>query len=151
MKRITILTLALAFTLGTVMAPEAGAGWLKKDGPKRTEKPEWMKKPQRYDGPAMSFHSGILQQDGWSGWKLDEMKIQLAKDCLITTDGAEEGSLDAGRKAIVMGPRFGDTILAWSIRVTKPDFTIGRNVGSEVQLIYSDTNQDCGEIISAPY
>ena len=151
MKRITILTLALVFTLGVTVAPTADAGWLKKDKAKRTEKPEWMKKPQRYDEvPTMSFHSGVLQQDGWTGWKVGETKIQFAKDCLITSDGAETGSLDAGRKAIVMGPKFGDTILAWSVRVIKPEFTVGRTTSAGVQLQYSETNPNCGEVIQSP-
>ena len=150
MKRTAMTTLALAFLIGVIAAPEAGAGWFDKKPPKRTEKPEWMKKPQRYEGPVMSFHSGVLQQDGWSGWKLGETKIQFSKECLITTDGAEEGFLDAGRNAIVMGPKFGDTILAWGVRVTRPDFTLGPSVNSEVQLKASDTSSDCGEVISAP-
>ncbi len=151
MKRITILMLALIFVLGTVAAPGADAGWLNKKKPKRTEKPEWMKQAQRYDKvPTMSFHSGVLQQDGISGWKLGETSIQFAKDCYISTDGVEGGSLDAGRDAVVMGPKFGDTILAWSVRVQKPSFTMGRTVSNEVQLQYSDTNPDCGEVIQAP-
>ncbi|MDX2474781.1 MAG: hypothetical protein QNL91_13860 [Candidatus Krumholzibacteria bacterium] len=151
MKRITVLLLALVMALGVVATPEASAGWFKKDKkPERTEKPDWMKKPQRYEGPRMSFHSGVLQQDGQTGWKLGETSIQFAKDCLITTDGAEGGYLDAGREAIVMGPKFGDTILAWSIRVTQPDYTSGRNQNGDVQLIVSETNPNCGEIVEAP-
>ena len=50
----------------------------------------------------------------------------------------------------VMGPKIGDTILAWSVRVTKPEFTMGRTVDSEVQLQYSNTNSRCGEVIHAP-
>ena len=150
MKTITILTLALVLTIGVVATPQADAGWFKKDKPERTEKPEWMKKPRRFDGPVMSFHSGVLQQDGWTGWKLGETKIQFTKDCFITTDGAEEGYLDAGREAIVMGPKIGDTILAWSVRVLQPDFSMGPNRSSEVQLQPSEADSDCGEIIRAP-
>lgn len=150
MKRITIITLALVFVLGVVAVPSADAGWLKKDKAKRTEKPDWMKKPQRYEGPTMSFHSGVLQQDGWTGWKLGETKIQFAKECLITADGVEGATLDAGREAVIMGPRFGDTILAWSVRVLKPSFAMGRSMNSDVKLQYSETNRDCGEVISAP-
>jgi hypothetical protein len=151
MKRITVLLLALVMALGVVATPEAGAGLFKKDKkPERTEKPDWMKKPQRFEGPRMSFHSGVLQQDGLNGWKLGETTIQLAEDCLITTDGAEEGYLDAGRDAIVMGPQFGDTIVAWSIRVTQPAYMTGRNQSADVRLIVSDTNPDCGEVIGGP-
>ena len=150
MKRFTILMLMAVFAVGVIAAPAADAGWFKKDKPRRTEKPEWMKKPQRYEAPLMDFHAGILQQDGLTGWKLGEMKIQFDRDCLITTDGAEEGYLDAGREAIVMGPRIGDTILAWSVRVSQPGFAIGRTENSDTELKYSDTNHDCGEVIKAP-
>ncbi len=150
MKRFTILMLVTVFALGVVAAPGADAGWFKKDKEKRTEKPEWMKKPQRYEGPVMDFHSGVLQQDGWTGWKLGEVKIQFTKDCRISTDGAEEGYLDAGREAIVMGPQFGDTIMAWSVRVVKPDFGQERRNGPDTQLQYSDVNPACGEVIKAP-
>ncbi len=151
MKRITILMLALVVACGVLSAPNAGAGWFEKKKPQRTEKPEWMTQPQRYEGPRMSFHSGILQQDGWTGWRLGETKIQFTKDCLITTEGASEGFLDAGREAIVMGPKFGDTILAWSVRVAQPEFMVGRNQSSEMRLETSETNPDCGKILEAPH
>lgn len=150
MKRFTIMALVAALALGTLVAPGAEAGWFKKSKPKRTEKPEWMKEPQRYEVPMMDFHSGVLQQDGTSGWKLGDLSIQFDKDCLITTDGAEEAYLAAGRGAIIMGPRVGDTILAWSVRVTRPDFEVSRTVSSDTQLKPSDTNPACGEVIRAP-
>ncbi len=150
MKRITVVTLALVFVIGVFAAPNADAGWFNKKKSDRTEKPDWMKKPKRYDGPVMSFHSGVLQQDGWTGWKLGETKIQFADECLITTDGVAGGVLDAGSNAIIMGPKFGDTILAWSVRVQKPDFMTGRAPNSEVQLKYSESNSNCGEVITAP-
>lgn len=151
MKRTMILMTALVLALGAVSAPDADAGWFNKDKAQRTEKPEWMKKAQRYnDLPTMSFHSGVLQQDGISGWKLGETNVQFAKDCRITTDGVEGASLDAGREAVVMGPKFGDTILAWSVRIQQPEFSVGHTTSSEVQLQYSETNPNCGEVIKAP-
>ncbi len=150
MKRITVLALALVVALGVMNAPDAGAGWLNKKKPKRTEKPEWMAMPKHFDGPKMAFHSGILQQDSFSGWKLGEMKIQFAKNCEITTDGVDRGYLDAGRKAVVMGPRIGDTILAWSVKVAQPDFMAGGRSTEEVELETSEADPNCGEIIRAP-
>lgn len=151
MKRITATLLALIFAFGLGVAPDADAGWRKKDKPKRTEKPEWMKKPHRYgDGPTMSFHSGVLQQDGWTGWKLGETKLQFAKDCVFTGDGAAEGVLDAGRRAFVMGPRVGDTIVAWSVRVGYIEAPIENSDDSNVSVEKSEANPHCGEIKDAP-
>lgn len=152
MKRLTILTLALALAVGALAAPTAEAGLFKKSNKsKRTEKPEWMKQAQRYENtPGMSFASGVLQQDGWTGWKVDETKVRFAKDCDITTDGVEGGELTAGRQAIIMGPRIGDTIVAWSVRVMRPDFTVGGSVSSEIQKVPSDSSPDCGEYARAP-
>jgi hypothetical protein len=151
MKRITITLLVLAFVAGAVATPDAEAGLFKKDKSKRTEKPDWMKKPHRYDNaPRMSFHSGVLQQDGWTGWKLGELKLQLAKDCFITSDGVETGTLDAGRQAFVMGPRVGDTIVAWSVRVNQQWVPESNTYDSNVELKKSEANPNCGEITRGP-
>ena len=151
MKRIIGTGLALALVVGVLGAPHAEAGLFNKKKPKRTEKPEWMKEARRFeDTPKMSFLAGTLQQDGWSGWKVGETTLQFAKDCRFTSGGVEVTDLDPGSEVLVMGPRIGSTILAWSVRVQKPDFMVGRNVSSEAQLVYSEANPDCGEVISAP-
>ncbi len=151
MKRITISMLVLVFAAGLVAAPAADAGWFKKDKAKRTEKPDWMKKPQRYDQmPTMSFHAGTLQQDGWTGWKLGEVKLSFAKDCVITADGSDEGFLDAGRQAFVMGPRVGDTIVAWSVRVGQPPVPIQNTYDAAITVEKSTANPSCGQIVRAP-
>jgi len=151
MKRITVTLLVLIFTAGLIVAPDADAGWLKKDKPKRTEKPDWMKKPHRFENmPTMSFHSGVLEQDGWTGWKLGETKLQFAEDCVIIADGAVDGVLDAGRPAIVMGPKVGDTIVAWSVRISHIEAPIQNTYDSEVSVEKSEANPYCGEIKNAP-
>ncbi len=151
MKRITVAMLALVFAAGLALAPVADAGWFKKDKPKRTEKPEWMKKARRYDNmPTMSFHTGVLEQDGWTGWKLGETKLQFSKDCLITAEGSEEGFLDAGRQAFVMGTKAGDTIVAWSVRVSRIEASVQNSYDSNIKVQKSEANPNCGEIESAP-
>ncbi len=152
MKRTTMILLLLT-GLGGAVAPAATAGMFNrnKDKNERTEMPAWTQVPRRFDTmPTMSFHAGVLQQDGWSGWKLGELKLQLAPDCVIATDGVETGYLDAGRTAVVMGTRTGDTILAWSVSVKKPDYLVASAMDSNVQLKVSETNTHCGEVISAP-
>lgn len=151
MKRFTITLLVLVFVTGVVAVPVTEAGLFKRNKSERTEKPDWMKKPHRYDDlPRMSFHSGILQQDGWTGWKLGELKLQLAKDCFITTNGVETGALDAGRTAFVMGPQIGDTIVAWSVRVDQQWHAESNTYDSNVELKKSETNPNCGEIKRGP-
>lgn len=153
MKRTALITFLLAFAIGAVVAPDASAGMFNKNKgkAKRTEKPEWMKQPRRFDNqPTMAFQTGVLQQDGWTGWTLGDLSLQFTKDCVVMEDGAESGNLTAGRTAVVMGPKFGDTILAWNIRVLKPSFAYPSGPGEGVQIEYSDTNPNCGEIISSP-
>jgi len=150
MKRFTILLLAVSFSLGVLVVPTANAGWRGKDKPQHTEKPEWMKRPQRYEGAPMTFHSGLLQQDGITGWKLGENDIRFTPDCVITSEGAEKGYLATGREAIIMGSKIGTTIFAWSVRVMAPDFSSGNNSDRDIQLKPSTTNPACGEITKAP-
>ena len=150
MKRITVTILTLVIALGLVTASEAGTGWFKKSKAPRTEKPDWMKKARRYENlPAMSFHSGVLRQDGWTGWKLGELKLQLAQDCLITTEGADNGSLRAGRQATVMGPRVGDMIVAWSVRINQASVPAPAMHDANLVLRKSETNPNCGEKVGA--
>lgn len=151
MKRMTVISLVLALAFGAVAAPKADAGWFRKDKSNRTEKPEWMKKARRYNElPAMSFHSGVLQQDGRTGWKLGESKLQFAADCLVTLDGAEGASPEAGRRAVVMGPHVGDTIVAWTVRIAAPTTNADTKYDSNVEIRSSVSNPNCGEIVRAP-
>jgi len=151
MKRFATFGLALVISCGVLAAPHAEAGWFNKKKPNRTEKPEWMKTAQRFDNvPRMSFLAGELKQDGWHGWKVGEVKIQFTKDCKIMLDGEEGASLSSGRSVMVMGPRVGNTIMAWNISMAAPSFTTGRTYNSEVQLLQSAVSSDCGEVISAP-
>jgi len=152
-KRITMSMLFLIGTVGALTAPMAEAGIFNrnKDKDQRTEMPAWTQVPRRFDNmPTMSFHAGVLQQDGWNGWKLGELKLQLSPDCVIATDGQDVGYLDAGRTAIVMGSRQGDTIVAWSVRVKKPEYLVGRANNPNLQLKVSDTNSHCAELVSGP-
>ncbi len=149
MKCTTTILLVLFIAAGTLAAPGADAGFFEKKKPERTEKPDWMTRPQRYENlPAMHFSSGILQQEGHTGWKLGDISIQLAKDCII--NGDDSASLSAGSEAVVMGPRVGDTIVAWSIRMLKPSFDVGLTESYGVQLRPSTSNSNLGEMINAP-
>jgi hypothetical protein len=126
MKRIIITTLALVLVFGLATA-EAGQKKkvTRKSPPRgsRTEKTEEMKKPARYDKmPTMSYVSGRLDQEGLRGWRIGNHSLILKDDCSVM-EGGEAGYLREGKKAIVMGSRVGDTIVAWSVRLVPEDFS----------------------------
>lgn len=126
MKRIIITILALVLVFGLATA-EAGQKKkvVRKAPPKgsRTEKTEEMKKPARFDRmPTMSYVTGRLQQEGLRGWRIGEYNLTLKEDCSIV-DGGEDSYLREGKKAIVMGSRIGNTIVAWSVRMVAEDFS----------------------------
>jgi len=128
MKHLKLAMIFLGIALTAMVVTEAEAGRKNKSakGP-RTEKTEEEMLPHRFDNfPPMSFLGGILSRDAHSGWKIGETPLYLHSDCVITMDGAEEGWLVEGRKAVVMGSRIGGAISAWSIHVSQPSYkTIG--------------------------
>lgn len=120
MKRTISLTLILVLALSTMVAQEAGAGWLDKfKGKKKKDEVS----AHRYDLFAtMSYHKGVLGQGAGQTWQLDDAEIQVQPDCVVSSelDGAE--SLSAGQEVIIIGTRFGDTIIAHQVRMVKPDY-----------------------------
>ena len=126
MKRIitTLLALVLVFGLATAEAGQKKKV-TRKSPPKgsRTEKTEEMKKPARFDRmPTMSYVKGRLDQEGLRGWRIGDYSLVLKDGCSIMADG-EEAYLREGKKAIVMGSRVGDTIVAWSVRMVPEGFS----------------------------
>lgn len=128
MKRATIVLLAVVLGLSFATAMDADAGWFGKDN-----KEEETKYVPRYDKyPTMGFHSGILKQGMGANWRLDELDLQFMTECEISTDGAEEGFLQEGREAIITGPRWGNTIVAWRVQVKAMDQTYNSYDSNEV-------------------
>jgi len=156
MKRAATALMVLGLVCVTVLATDVDAGWLGKSknkrlSDKRTEKPEWMKSPVRYDVlPAAEFNMGRLNRSSFSGWELGKFNLVLAKDCVISRNGVETGMLEEGRSAIVMGPRAGNTVVAWSVRILEPDYS-NRSVRTDVKVEPSAVDPDVGVIISSPY
>ena len=118
MKRAIPAVLILALVLSTMAVPEAGAGWFNKGKDKDQES----KTTPRYDlYPSLSFHKGVLDRGMGQAWRLDDVNLQVRSDCVITSDFGGEAVLVEGREAIVMGSRIGDTIIAFRVRIVKPD------------------------------
>jgi len=113
MKRATIILLAVVVGITFTTVVDADAGWFGKDKKEKEDK-----RIHRYDKyPTMEFHKGVLGRGLGVGWRLGELDVQFMKDCEIYTDGTEEGSLREGRTAVIMGSRWGNTIVAWQVRV----------------------------------
>jgi hypothetical protein len=83
----------------------------------------------------MAFHKGELRAEGIGLWKIGELYLQLAPDCEMV--GADQ--LQTGRTALVMGPRVGDTIVAWRLEMVKraPQRT-PRTLDTQIQWSESD-------------
>lgn len=124
MKNLKLATICLGFALFALVATEASAGLFAKTKKQdRTEKSEDDKTPRRFDKyPNMQFVGGTLSRDTHSGWKIGEVNLLVRGDCSITADGTDEGWLEEGSKAVVMGSRMGNTISAWSIVVSPPAY-----------------------------
>ncbi len=122
MKHLKLAMICLSLALTAMVVTEAEAGRIKKPTKgARTEKTEEEMLPHRFDNfPPMSFMSGILTKDAYSGWKIGETPLYLRRDCVITMDGAEEGTLQQGAKAVVMGSRIGGAVSAWAIHISQP-------------------------------
>lgn len=144
--KLTTVCLGLVFLVTTVAA--ADAGWLEKPKKQqRTDKTEEEMKPHEVDYlPTMSFVGGVLSRDAHTGWKVGETSLYLAKDCVITMAGEEEGYLEEGREATVMGVKMGNAISAWSIVVSQPSYmSLGQS--SSPELKEAGPNPNVGKIV----
>lgn len=134
MKTPKLAMICLVFALATMVVADAEAWFKKKDlKGSRTEKAAELKIPRRFDNnPTMDFLGGTLSRDAHSGWKIGNTSLYLHKDCVVTMDGAEDGWLEAGRQAVVMGSRVGNAVSARSIHIAQPEYkTIGLSQSKE--------------------
>ena len=124
MKHLKQGMIFLVLAMAVMVVTEVEAGRIKK--PKkgaRTEKTEAMKQPAEFDKlPSMTFVTGVLSRDIHSGWKIGETPLFMHKGCTIYMEGVEEGFLEEGREAFVMGSMLGEAISAYSVRLAEPEF-----------------------------
>lgn len=142
MKRTISLTLILVLALSTMVAQEAGAGWLDKFKGKNKDKDS--KSSHRYDMFAtMTFHKGVLGQGSGQDWQLDDAEVQVRPDCVVTSELTGEAELASGREVIVVGTKVGDTLVAYQVRVVKPDY-MNNSKGNSSQVIPSEVDPTVG-------
>ena len=120
-NRLNILVPVLILALIVTCGDNAVAGLFNRSKDKDTEKEL---KAWRFDRqPTMNFARGILSQDSYgSGWDLGEITVHVTKKCKVIGEDGEKTVLRAGREAVIMGPRVGNTIVAWQIRILEPNF-----------------------------
>lgn len=134
-----ILLMALALVLVTVVVVEAGPDRDRQDREPKT----W-----RYDRmPSMKFLRGTLQRDLLTGWEIGQVTVQLAPDCRVVGNEGRPADLQEGRQVLVMGPRAGNTIVAWRIQVIKEAYTAGMAHPGE-SIEWSDADSTVGEAAS---
>ena len=137
MKKTIILALLVTVLFGAVSAQ---AGWFDKK-----DKEEKAVKAFRYDYyPSMSFHVGTLRRDNYSGWRLDEVSLQLTSGAKMTSGGLEISQLPEGQKALVMGPKVGDTIVGWRVRILESDWNVTRDSSRDHEITWSTSDPTVG-------
>ncbi len=135
------LFLAVAILAGLLCVSAADAGWFDKDDDAEKES-----NAHRYDFlPSMSYHMGVLRRDTYSGWSLDNVTIQFMPGTTVMVDGQGPGNLREGSKAIVMGPKVGETIVAWRVRGMGSDWNVTRDNSYDTDISWSDSDRTVGE------
>ena len=141
MKR-TMIILAL-FAAAALLTAPAEAGLFKKNKKKAKPEETQLAGSWRYDRlPAMSFHKGVLQNVGPDIWKIGEMTMQLAPGCQVS---GGTSALQSGRTAVVMGPRAGNTIIAWSVELQKPQAAVAAPRTAGTEIVWSESDATVGE------
>ncbi len=114
MKRIVSITFVLILA-GIMVASSADAGWF---GNKDKDKDKEKKMVPRYDEyPSMGFTQGRLGRDSYSGWKVGQYEVRFTGTCQVVNEDGEAADLQEGRKALIMGPRWGNTVIAWRVKI----------------------------------
>lgn len=139
-QRMILLLLGLTF-LGTVSTQSVQAGWFDKKN-----KEETPAKTHRYNVfPTMSFHVGTLRRDTYSGWKLDDTPLQFMPKARITAGGQEVQVLNEGTRAIIMGEKVGETLVAWRVRIMESDWNVDRDTSRDGEITWSTSDPTVGE------
>ena len=145
--RLSAALLAGLVLTAVLIAGTAEAGLF---GKKKPEAPKATQNHRFNRFPTLSFRQGTLSHGPAGSWQLDDRTVQLAKGCLVTADGQEDGQLQDGRLAIVAGTVIGDQIFATHIRMLKPDWDQTPAPSAGVERQPSESNPAVGVLGQAP-
>ena len=140
-NRMHILIPVLVLVLAIAAGDPAQAGIFGKSKQKDTkELTTW-----RYDRlPSMSFVRGTVGRDAMTDWHVDQIQVHLAKKCRIVDSDGEKARMSDGDEVVIMGPRIGNTVVAWHIRVLDASFMhVSENQYENVQ--WSEVDRTVGE------
>lgn len=153
MNRRLVTTTVLCVVAGALVVSDAEAGKrrdTKKLSKERTEMPALYTEPHHFDrDPTMSFHRGVLRRDGLAGWRVGDLHLQMRPDGLVLDPDGEQSFLQEGRDVVVMGPRVGDTMVGWNVRLLASE-SMASVSSTDVVKKPSDVTPDVGEIVSGP-
>ena len=143
MKRAILFLLAVGIAASPMAPQEAEAGLLDKlKGGSDKESDQEM--TPRYDNyPSLDFHLGTLTRTGWNDWRLDELDVQFASDCVIESNGEGVGVLTEGQQAIITGSQVGNTIVALRVTILSPNWDMGPKNNDE-DVIWSESDPTVG-------
>lgn len=134
---IPVLVLAVAFTAVT----EASAGLFGRGDKQTREMPE---KWRFQRSPDMNFASGTVSQDIYAGWDIQGTRLVLSKKCRIVGKDGDPGELSDGDQVVVMGPRAGNTIVAWQITILPANVRVGQ-AAAEERIAWSESDRTVGD------
>ena len=141
MKNKLFILVATALLLAGMVVNDAGAGIFgNKEKDAERELKTW-----RYDRmPTMGFASGRIVKDTLTEWKIGDKQVVFSPTCTVIGAGGEATKIREGSEVIVMGARAGNTIVAWQVRVMKPDYLM--DVGTKRSTVnWSEVDPDVGE------
>ena len=138
-KKLHILIPVLVLLVATGFATDTEAGLFGRN--KNKEKTgTW----RFHRSPTMGFTSGTLSRGAIDGWELNGVRVVLGKDCkTVGTDGGTY-RLQEGDNVMIMGPRAGNTIVAWQIRRLAPVHK-SATPDSEDMIKWSKVDRTVGE------
>jgi len=137
-----ILVPALVLLLAGTVALEAEAGLFGRDKDKDTERGS---ETWRYNRlPTMDFARGRIRKDTLTAWEIGSTQVVFGPDCKVIDSFGEPCHLGDGNEVMIMGPRAGNTIVAWQVRVLRPGYQTAGYGKKRSTITWSDSDPTVG-------
>lgn len=132
----------LLFGAALLLTADSEASWF---GGKGRSEDRTRPEPHRYrDVPRCGLVAGELTHGSRGGWRLDGREIVLAPDCRVEVAGRQVGKPVPAAKAMVLGSRRGDVVVARQIRIHKAPLYDPLPDGDRYGIKWSDANPNVG-------